>query len=97
MAKWKWVEPDGINDDCYEGPLETLEDENGNEVCYFGDCTQYYPSSGRAPAGPDRPLIEAAPELLDALKAFPGFTDDATVGDNWIEQMRAAIAKAEGK
>ena len=42
-------------------------------------------------------LIAAAPDLLDALKAFPGFTDDATVGDKWIEQVRAAIAKAEGK
>lgn len=42
-------------------------------------------------------LIAAAPELLEALKSFPGFTDDATVGDPWIEKIRAAIAKAEGK
>lgn len=45
----------------------------------------------------DARMIAAAPDMLDALKAFPGFTDDATVGDKWIEQMRAAIAKAEGK
>lgn len=35
-------------------------------------------------------------ELLDALQAFPGFTDDATTGDAWLEKMRAAIAKAIG-
>ena len=42
-------------------------------------------------------LIASAPDLLAALKAFPGFTDDATIGDKWIETMRAAIAKAEGQ
>ena len=41
-------------------------------------------------------LIAAAPELLEALQTFPGFTDDATVGDAWIEKMRAAIARATG-
>ena len=41
-------------------------------------------------------LIAAAPDLLDALQAFPGFTDDATAGDAWLEKMRAAIAKAIG-
>lgn len=42
----------------------------------------------------DAALIAAAPDLLAALQAFPGFTDDASVGDPWIEQMRSAIAKA---
>ena len=41
-------------------------------------------------------LIAAAPDLLDALQAFPGFTDDATAGDARLEKMRAAIAKAIG-
>lgn len=41
-------------------------------------------------------LIASAPDLLDALQAFPGFTDDATAGDAWLEKMRAAIAKAIG-
>ena len=42
-------------------------------------------------------LIAAAPELLEVLKAFPGFIDDATIGDDWIERAWAAIAKAEGR
>jgi len=41
-------------------------------------------------------LIAAAPDLLEALQSFPGFTDDATAGDAWLEKMRAAIAKAIG-
>lgn len=41
-------------------------------------------------------LIAAAPDLLDALQSFPGFTDDATAGDAWLEKMRAAIDKAIG-
>ena len=41
-------------------------------------------------------LISAAPDLLDALQSFPGFTDDATAGDAWLEKMRTAIAKAIG-
>lgn len=35
-------------------------------------------------------------ELLEALQSFPGFTDDAAIGDPWLEQMRSAIAKVTG-
>jgi hypothetical protein len=42
-------------------------------------------------------LIAAAPDLLAALQTFPGFIEDATVGDAWIEAMRAAIDKATGE
>ena len=42
-------------------------------------------------------LKEVNAELLEALKTFPGFTDDATVGDDWLEKALAAIAKAEGR
>lgn len=42
-------------------------------------------------------LIAAAPDLLDALSSFPGFTDNADIGDLWIEKVRAVIAKATGK
>ena len=41
-------------------------------------------------------VFAAAPDMLEALQSFPGFTDDATVGDAWIEKMRAAIARATG-
>jgi len=42
-------------------------------------------------------LIAAAPELYEALDCFPGFTDDAIIGDSWIEVMRAALIKARGE
>jgi hypothetical protein len=35
-------------------------------------------------------------ELMALLEAFTGFTDDATVGDPWIESVRNAIAKVKG-
>lgn len=38
--------------------------------------------------------IMVFPELLKSLLSFPGFTDDAVIGDAWVEKMRAAIAKA---
>ena len=42
-------------------------------------------------------LAEQRDELLEAMQAFPGFTDDAAAGDLWLEKMRAAIAKATGE
>lgn len=42
-------------------------------------------------------LIAAAPELLEALESFPGFLCGTESGDAWIDQMRAAIAKARGE
>jgi hypothetical protein len=36
----------------------------------------------------------AAPYLLAALSSFPGFLSGTVTGDAWIEQTRAAIAKA---
>ena len=44
----------------------------------------------------ERDLAEERDELLALLQAFPGFTDDATAGDAWLEKMRAAITKAIG-
>lgn len=41
-------------------------------------------------------LIAAAPDLLETLQSFPGFTNDATSGDPWVEKMRTAISKATG-
>ncbi len=44
----------------------------------------------------DAYLMAAAPALYEVLRSFPGFTDDATIGDAWAEKMRAALALAEG-
>jgi hypothetical protein len=57
----------------------------------------YRPASPGERASQIDQLISERNELLAVLKAFPGFTDDAKVGDPWIEQMRTAIAKAEGR
>ena len=35
-------------------------------------------------------------ELVDVLKAFPGFTDNPKDGQWWIEQARQAVEKATG-
>lgn len=32
--------------------------------------------------------------LVTVLQSFPGFTDDAAVGDAWVERVRAALATA---
>lgn len=42
-------------------------------------------------------LIAAAPDLLAAIEAFPGFLADCEEGDKWIEQISAAVNKATGK
>lgn len=41
-------------------------------------------------------LLAAAPELYAVLKSFPGFIDDCSKGDEWLERLAAAMAKAEG-
>lgn len=55
-----------------------------------------FAAAPEAAAERDR-LKEVNAELLEALKTFPGFTDDATVGDDWLEKALAATAKAEGR
>jgi hypothetical protein len=65
---------------------------NGEEVCGFGDDTQYYPTEGVAPSPADMALMLAAPDLLEALKALRmqcRFPDLKVMADK-------AIAKAEG-
>lgn len=41
-------------------------------------------------------LKEQRDELLEALKLFPGFTDDATIGDSWLWMAGSTIAKIGG-
>jgi len=45
----------------------------------------------------DARLIAVAPEMFEALKAFPGFTNDAAIGDLWIEMVQDIIAKVTGE
>jgi hypothetical protein len=48
---------------------------------------------------PDARLIAAAPDLLAVLKKWAQFTRDNYSDEDitWAEEMRAAIAKAEGR
>jgi hypothetical protein len=56
------------------------------------------PGPVASPPTPDSPrYTEAYYAMLEALKAFPGFTDDAKVGDAWVERVRAVVDKAEGR
>ena len=100
MAKWKWVEPEGCELPNYDGPLETLVDETGREVCDFGYSTDYYPVDGTPPSKEDKALIAAAPELLDACKGLMlliGIHGDDSIEHPAYLAAEAAIAKAEGK
>lgn len=67
-------------------------DEKGNVVC---DNMEFYP----APLDPrNAPLISAAPDLLEALKAVTGHEDymGMTFSDR-MELVKKAFAKVEGK
>lgn len=82
--------PWSIKDD---GPREVLKDANGNSLLIFESWT------------PDdvRPLIAAAPGLLEALKRVEitfGDLDPSSYSHGQhvaIKMARAAIAKAEGR
>ena len=70
---WQWVAPKRDLD--FEGPLGRLIDANGKDICDFGDDTQYYPTAGSEPVGPDRRLIVAAPKLLSERDELQRFKD----------------------
>ena len=87
------------------GPWGFYVEPNGDSpIVYVVDdhCTPHDILRGESGFGLDitranARLIAAAPDLLATLKAFPGFTDDATIGDAWIERVRAVVASAEGR
>lgn len=72
--KWFLKDEEGQANDpkyfsTFEGELPRIEAVDGSEqVMSFGDCTQYYPTSGCEPNPADRLLIAAAPDLLEALE-----------------------------
>ena len=71
---------------------------DGAVGCSFGDSTTYYPTEGEPPNDADIALIEAAPDLLDALKdALCALEVCGKDYDYAIGKARAAIAKATGR
>lgn len=81
------------------GPWEkvngNLVGSDGNEVVAAGLGLGLGTDNGDGVRLANASLIKAAPDLLEALKTFPGFLCGIYAGDAWIEKMRAAIAKAE--
>lgn len=88
---WKWL------GDCLEGP--DYSDVIGSKVacgawCQGGSCVLTISDA-------DKALIEAAPDLLDALRAVDGVSRESDSAlalslamDRIIDQVRAAISKA---
>ena len=79
---WKWSR-DTMEDRC---DITLHSEATGYSILYC--CVK--------PREPNARLMAAAPDLLEALQEFPGFLCGTTVGDVWIERMRAVIAKATG-
>ena len=92
-APWRWIPQ---IDDSEDMPI--LVDANNEKVCDFGNCTTYYPIEGTPPNDENSKLIEAAPELLEALKAMLSRFEDTDTGmvkAEYVKDMaRKAIAKA---
>lgn len=45
----------------------------------------------------NKPIIKAAPAMLEALESFPGWNASPGLKASWIVQMDAAIMKAKGE
>ena len=88
----EWSTRQGYTDADKRGLYVWNGDDQEPVICAIPDDERADGSSRTANAR----LIAAAPDLLAVLKSFPGFTDNATVGDQWIERVRAVVAKVEG-
>lgn len=96
---WKWKIADG-----YSEVMAILESTDGSQVCNFGNSETYYPTQGEEPSGADMSLIEAAPNLYDALVLARQEMIDS---GNWYAHdygwpkaklaVDAALAKARGE
>lgn len=84
---WNWGEGVG------EQPVGALYGATGL-ICDFGDATPYYPAEGTPPNEADKALIEAAPDLLNALENLAIAVAMDWELDGVLEVSSAAIAKA---
>ncbi len=94
---WRWSDERAHVDD-----QPALMDASGERVCWFGDSTQYYPTAGEPPSQADARLIEAAPELLAALRIAVHSFDvlwatGAILQPSLVDQWRDLVRRIEGE
>lgn len=90
---WKWKDGDADYD---KEPV--LVSETGEEVIDLGCSTRYDQRAGWV-NDDDKPLLAAAPELLEALKAFKRDWHElsGSMRGTTLDAVDKAIAKAEGR
>lgn len=64
-----------------------------------GECILFVEreDGGTLPSEENARLIAAAPELLDCLKTLQVFFEDRSPDDFWLQEIKAAILKAQGE
>lgn len=98
---WALCEQDGTIRSPVWGKSDQMADYLGVIVCDLSPALGAWPSMGRRHAEPETranaALIAAAPDLLAACKAvLAGDPEGRGLRDQVLEQVVAAIAKAEG-
>jgi hypothetical protein len=93
---WAWVRPGDRGDAADKGRIDGPQDQT---VCAFGYDGRTAKNAGYAPSEADGRLMEASPDLLRAsvrllLTHGCGLVDPECAD---CRDMRAAIAKAEGR
>lgn len=98
---WHWDVPEfekgtkSYNALKNENELPRIVSSTGEEVCHFGNSTEYYPTEGTPPKDSDARLMSAAPELLEALEHMVHLWESYT--GSRAGKSRAVIAKARGE
>ena len=90
--KWHRWKDDPTDELKAAAELRRLHAENAD----YGATIDYLTSENAEHIGEIVALKEQRDELLEALKLFPGFTDDATIGDSWLWKVGSTIAKTGG-
>ncbi len=96
---WTWIDGEGSELGAIMSGQKT--------ICDFGNREQYYPTEGSEPSLPDRNIMVAAPDLLEALKGLCRYNECWYIDSEDCATARrekpcqhciaiAAIAKAEG-